>query len=770
MYEQCFFFSTYTSSKMNYITYTIIFLTIIFIPLHAQNEFSYQIPNARAIGYGGSAVTMTDNPAIIFWNPGGLAFTVNDQVMLNMSAPSLFNYIALTKFLPPRDSFGFSLSRLKCPADFLDVATIGYGRRINPFIAIGANFNYGKLNNVSDDFATTSVGILFRPAVTRSSFYQSGNSLLDLFVDPALYNRFALGIMIHNIPIHNSKVDHEVRIGTNFKFSDWGPVLNLGQHFRRGKNSTHIGAGLNLSQNFYFFMGFSSFDINRLAMGGSIRYQKVYCDIGYSPDFEKIFLSFSLQLQPDPNTLARNHIEQGTKMIRENEFRNGLAEFEKSLSYYQNNERIIYLTNVLKRRVEAEDAKIDSLFRQAEAFKSRGWGINAIITYKNILELNPKNERAIDDLNKLRPHLNRYIKLLYKTGEKLYHEDDLDRSKTVFKEILQLNKGHNGALKYLAKIDSVTSYLSSEYYYRGLGFYNQRHLNRSRDAFNRVLELNPNHSEARHYLKKIDQELESNEEFVQSLMREAYRLERSGKYLEASRKYDKILEINRDNEKARKQLEILQAYIKTIVNRKFKRARSLFNKGKYEEARLAFEDILSIRPMHQESKNYLKRIREIESDKIEEYFQLAKKYFEENRWNAALKECENVLALYPDHAEAKKMQSDIWTRTSIEELQDKGMQLFNNGEYHRALNIFEQILEKDSGHIIAKSYVDECRTKLNKKIAELFNSGMRFYTSGNYEAAIREWNRILALDPSNESALEYKKRANERLEALKQLP
>ncbi len=755
---------------MNYISYTIIFLTYIVTPLHAQNEFSHQIPNPRAIGYGGSAVTMTDNPAIIFWNPGGLAFTVNDQVMLNMSAHSLFNYVAFTKFLPPKDSFGFSLSRLKCPADFLDVASVAYGRRINPFVAVGANLNYGKLNNVPDDFVTASAGILFRPAVTRYSFYQAGNSLLDLFVNPALYDRFALGMMIHNVPIHNSKVDHEIRIGANVKISDWGPVLNLAQHFRRGKNSTHIGAGLNLSKNFYFFMGFASFDINRLAMGGSVRYQKVYCDIGYSPETEKIYLSFSLQLKDDPNILARNYIEHGTKLIRENEFRNGMAEFEKSLAYYQNNERIIFLTNVLKKRIEAEDAKIDSLFQQAEVFNNRGWGINAIITYKNILEINPKNARAINDLNKLKPHLNRYVKLLYRTGEKLYHKNDLERSKIVFNEILQLNESHGGALKYLAKIDSVTSYLSSEYYYRGLGFYNQRHLNRSREAFYRVIELNPDHSEAKHYLKKIQQELESNEEFVQSMMREAYRLERSGKYLEASRKYEKILEMNRDNEKARKQLEILQAYIKTIVNRKFKRAKNFFNKGQYEDARLAFEDILSIRPVHRESQSYLKRIRDIESDKIEKYFQVAREYFEDSRWNDALRECEKVLAHYPDHVEAKKMQADIWTRTSIDELQDKGMQLFNNGEYHLAMNIFKQIIEKDNNHVIAKSYIDECRAKLNKKIAELFNSGMRFYTSGNYEAAIREWNRILVLDPSNESALEYKKRANERLEALKQLP
>ncbi|MBD3287312.1 hypothetical protein GF337_00775, partial [candidate division KSB1 bacterium] len=282
---------------------TIIFIALLFMPLHAQNEFSHQIPDARAIGYGGSAVTMTNNPAIIFWNPGGLAFTINDKAMVNMSAQSLFNYIALTKFLPPSNSFGFSLSRLKCPSDFLDVATVAYGRRVNPFMAFGANLNYGKLNYSPDDFVTASFGMLFRPAVNRYSFYQSGNSILDLFVNPALYNRFALGVMIHNVPIHNSKVDHEIRFGANFKFSEWGPTLNFGQHFHRGKNSTHLGIGFNLSRNFYFFSGITDFDINLLAMGGSIRYQKINLDVGYSPITEKVSFAFSLQLSDDPDVL-----------------------------------------------------------------------------------------------------------------------------------------------------------------------------------------------------------------------------------------------------------------------------------------------------------------------------------------------------------------------------------------------------------------------------------------------------------------------------------
>ena len=116
------------------------------------------------------------------------------------------------------------------------------------------------------------------------------------------------------------------------------------------------------------------------------------------------------------------------------------------------------------------------------------------------------------------------------------------------------------------------------------------------------------------------------------------------------------------------------------------------------------------------------------------------------------------------------MQDDIWNRISIEDLQKKGLKLFRKGEYLRALKAFSQLIEKNPNNVIAESYLKECRTKLNKRIAELFNSGMRFYTGGDYEAAIREWDRILEIDPNHQSSLEYKKRAQERLEALEKLP
>ncbi len=149
--------------------------------------------------------------------------------------------------------------------------------------------------------------------------------------------------------------------------------------------------------------------------------------------------------------------------------------------------------------------------------------------------------------------------------------------------------------------------------------------------------------------------------------------------------------------------------------------------------------------------------------------QLANQYYDERNWDEALLELGQVLNTVPDHNEAKVMQNKIWAIMNSNDLQEKGIRIFNNGSYFDALNIFKQIVENDPENSTAKSYLNDCQAKLNKRIAELFNSGMQFYTGGNYDAAIREWSRILEIDPNHKSALDYKTRATERLEALEKL-
>ena len=750
--------------------YKIYIYILIFISLFqnsiAQDNFATFVPNALASGFGGSYITNIHDPAILFWNPGGMGFSTADKISINTNNSFSFNNICFTKFYAPYNSIGFGLSRIIDNNDFEDVATFSYSRR---FTQYGGNINYGKINNNVDDFLSFGVGFLLRPAINRNSFYRINNSPTNLFFNPLLYNKFAFGVMIHNIPLSDTFSKHVIRIGSSFKLADWGPNFNITHHLIQGENSTHFGAGFNITPNFLFCAGTKNFNLRDLAFGGSSSFGKFSTDIIYSSKKEKISLSVIIQLTEKSTTIAKKYIEKGTEKIRVDNFHGALDDFEKSLAYNQNNKKIIYLNEALKKKIINDNKKVDSLLVQAIKFQNKKWYVSATITYKKILRLDKNNKKVIKNLYVLKPHIINYINSSYTKGVQYFKFKNWEKSKKTLEDILLINEHHKGAIKYLAKIDSVNSYLSKDYYYRGLGYYKQRHLLKAQNAFNRVIKLNPNHKEAKFYKNKIEDEIQSYSGIIQTLLNQAHHSKNKGNYQLASSKYNEILNINKDYTKASTQLNLLNIYINDIVKRKFKKAKKLFNGEKYRESQIELNDILSLQSNHKGAYTYINKIRELKKEQVNESYKLALQYFNNNNLNDAKKEIEKILLINPEHYKAIKLEEKISGFKRLDEMQSRAMRLFRNGAYIEAKKAFNLILEIDRNHLIAKSYIKECDIKINRIIAELFNSGMTFYTSGNYEAAIRDWNRILNIEPHHQSTIEYKKRAQERFDALKKL-
>ncbi|MEE4310878.1 MAG: tetratricopeptide repeat protein [candidate division KSB1 bacterium] len=748
-------------------------LIIVFIlfacSVHAQEQFTTYIPNARAEGYGGSQVAFFDSPSLVFWNPGALSFATDDQIMINATDPFSLNYISYSQFIAPKQSLGFSLNRNTQNNYSLDIATIAYSYRINQFFSAGANLNYGQYNNDHDDFTSFGVGLLLKSSVNRSSFTQSDFSMLDLFTRPDFYDRFAFGLMIHNIPLGNSSSPHQLRIGAGYQIFKKGPHLNFGYHIHRNDNTSHFGAGFDLMQNIALYSGVTDFDMNSFAFGGRFSFGMLSTEVTYSSRTEKLSISLVIRTRDSHLKIAKRYADDGAKSIKEANFRDAYKAYRNSLAYNQNNKAIIYFTDVLSKKIEIEDIKIDSLIDRAEYFENKGWFLNATINYKKVIAIDSSNNKARHKINKLRPKCDSEINIRYKNGKKWYAEKNLEKAKTVFREILLIDEEHRGALTFLAKIDSINSIVSNELYYRSLGYFNQKRLDRSHTLLKQVLALNPNHENAKTLFEKVKKEIATSKPIIYRLFDEGLSLHKRGRYVSAINKYEEILKMNSDFEPARKQLELSRAIIRNIVDPKYSRARRLFDKGQYTAAQNLFNDIVRMKPDHQQAQFYLRKIREVEANSLNDLYNTALTHYRNDRWNSALNVCEQILSQNPNHADAKQLKNEIYNNMRLKDLQESGLALFKQGEYLRAKRLFQQILSKDPGDVIARSYLQECDIKLNKRSADLFRSGMAYFTSGKYEMAIMEWNRVLEIDPDNESALEYKKRAQEMLNALKEL-
>jgi tetratricopeptide (TPR) repeat protein len=147
----------------------------------------------------------------------------------------------------------------------------------------------------------------------------------------------------------------------------------------------------------------------------------------------------------------------------------------------------------------------------------------------------------------------------------------------------------------------------------------------------------------------------------------------------------------------------------------------------------------------------------------------------------------NVQALDPGSARARQSVERI--RRRIEEqsqslgqasrrleivnLYNDALQAYNRGEYQSAMASLERVIALEPGHEEAKNLRAMARRKLTpltkaeeERIRGLYLSGMQFFAKDEYAKAVEEWQKILEIDPTNDSVKRNIEEAKERLRQL----
>jgi tetratricopeptide (TPR) repeat protein len=227
-----------------------------------------------------------------------------------------------------------------------------------------------------------------------------------------------------------------------------------------------------------------------------------------------------------------------------------------------------------------------------------------------------------------------------------------------------------------------------------------------------------------------------------------------------------VLGLDRNNKLAREKVEYYKKYISTVVESRFQTAKQLLDKKEYSVSIDVFKEILAMDPTHQASKNYLRQAQAGLKKYLDTHFKLAQAYYGQSKWNEASDECNVVLSLDNNHEPAKSLQLEISNHLSLKHLHEKALRFYQSKNYRRALETFHQILAREPGDKTAKEYVRICEKENLAQIEELFNRGMVNYSEGDYQEAIKVWSSILDLDPNHKSSLEYIQKATERLKIL----
>jgi len=577
------------------------------------------------------------------------------------------------------------------------------------------------------------------------------------------------GFSVQNIPLVVSDINHEYRVGFSYKISRWGPRLFTAYHVNQREDSFHFGFETAPSSKVRLYVGAQDFENKNLAFGGMFEWENLNIYLTYSLRSQRLLFSLSTRIGKAPRAIADERMQACKTAIKAGKYRNALKDVRIALAHDITHSEARTFYNWLAPKIKKENARIDSLLQVAKSHEEQQWYISAAVHYLKVLKIDPDNKMAVHSIKMIRPKVNIHTERWFQSAVKDFERGDYERAKDVFESILIVRSDHKGSKEYLQKIKQIEDEEVDRHFYTGLGFYSQKNFARAKQEFEKVLAIQPEHSEAREYLTQIDNEMATRQREITRLLAEAEKQQRAGNYVSASRLYRRILVIEPDHDIARKKLQGLGDQVRRYVQKNFAQGEKAFANGKLDAAERAFKSVLSSNPGHSRARAYLSQIEQTRIDSAQVYYDLGMKYFDQKKWDDALTNFEAALSIYPGFESAKEMREKVVDAAGVQKVVERGKSEFFSGHYLKAMEIFSEALDLDPNNKEAIELREKCQQRLNEEVEDYYNRGIRFYTAEDYRAAIAEWDKALKINPQHKGSLEYKQKAEQRLKALNRL-
>jgi tetratricopeptide (TPR) repeat protein len=242
-----------------------------------------------------------------------------------------------------------------------------------------------------------------------------------------------------------------------------------------------------------------------------------------------------------------------------------------------------------------------------------------------------------------------------------------------------------------------------------------------------------------------------------------------GNYELAARRFADVLEWDPYNDAAR------QYWIRARYHNYLKQGNAHLERGAWEEARQAFGAALNVAPGDFLARESLARVDEREEEdrvrvaeeaRVAELLAEASDHRRRGAYRRALDIYEAILTGHPGHAEARRLANE--TRriiaaaaapipepgsreipADVVESYRGASAALSRGELAGAVRTLTDIVGRYPDYAAARA----------KLVEAYMYQGLDFYSKGSLAAAIRIWNRGLALDPGNEKLQRYIKKA-----------
>ncbi len=211
-----------------------------------------------------------------------------------------------------------------------------------------------------------------------------------------------------------------------------------------------------------------------------------------------------------------------------------------------------------------------------------------------------------------------------------------------------------------------------------------------------------------------------------------------------------------------------------FIYERIEKGRAYLDKKQFTEALIEFNLALERDTENQSVNEVIQTTRRRLGEELGSLIRKGRLELQNENYSEALRLFSEARLLSPDDPNVLNEIETLVERTKIQENIQKGLMLYDIGQYNDALDVFGRALESDPNNEFLKQYYDKTKMETMETDEELdavakrkYLEGVDKFLLGKYEESISIWEEILKTNPYNKKIMEALNGARERLRRSK---
>jgi tetratricopeptide (TPR) repeat protein len=430
---------------------------------------------------------------------------------------------------------------------------------------------------------------------------------------------------------------------------------------------------------------------------------------------------------------------------------------------------------------EQTRSQLDALIAEANDLEQSGDLAAAVQKYEEARQLDPKNIVLYNKIEELHALLDDTLARHIRLGDLYLAQGQYEKSQAEWERLLLLDPDNEKAQQRLADIEVLTATSDTVFMKRGRALFEKGLVNAARAEFEKARRVNPDNELTLTYLAQLENIPYTEYQVAKGDTLSSIAQNYSGKVSyfqvladfntldsDAALKVGQVINIPHilefKNALSPDESEIIlevpegQGGQQSTVSRTLPAGDSSNN----TETQASIDEMLKEGISAFQEGNYRKAVELLQIVLVAEpENELAYDYFVE-----ATGYIRSGTSAVGRTAEESGEQTGELELSEAQRLTNEALSLQANDNFKQALALFEQAYQLDPTIPGLLENLEETRDSLKQQITAYLNEGIKYFNQDSLEDAIEAWDKVLALDPTNRQAAEYKERAETLLETF----